>query len=281
MKKKMIAAAGILAAAFLLAACTRSDTDTASAGTGAAASSGESGSATAAQNSSPDTVLAGGTAAGAADSADPVITVVADDGSQSTAPAAEGSSQPAQPAADSSQQADASASADSQSGLQQDQTTDTQDTTVEITLDPDMNAAADAASSDEDLPTYDEVNQSGEDPEDTVDADGTYDAVNQSGAAQDAVSWAGVYDRDDGEMLTIHHQENGTFFFRFELCQIAGTAVIDSENGAAALYQGDDDNNIVFAISDEVISVSVTNSNGDDTSEAAMTGTYELSDDEE
>ncbi len=113
-----------------------------------------------------------------------------------------------------------------------------------------------SGSSDVGAATYDEANQSGDD--DVAAPAAQYD-------------WEGTFTSESGEEVTITNQDEYAFQFAFSVSGIYGQADID---GVQAIYQGDDDNQIVFNYGGNTLYVEVTNSNGDDTSESPLIGTY-------
>ncbi len=233
-----VACLGCLMSAVLLSACTRKDTSTSSVGTGTQSSSAEgNGSAI-----GKDTQNAIG--------GDPSTTLAggvnAGTGDGSSAGSSTQTQTPAQ--ADPQVSAPAETPAGQASSAPQDA----------------------AAAQNEGDGSTGEADYSG------VEAENTYDAQNQAGEPiveddNDADSWEGTYNGENDEQLLIHDQTESGFYFSFAVCGISGWA---EAAGNEATYAGDDSNNIVFQYAGDTVFVSVTNTDGNDTSEAVMAGTY-------
>ena len=115
----------------------------------------------------------------------------------------------------------------------------------------------------------------------TADGNGTYDIDNQSGdnfapqgqpSAEASSAWDGTYVSEEGETLTISTQDEGTISFAFANSGISSTAFV---TGNGASYDGDDNMDVEFTLSGDVIGVSVMNVETGEAEVSAITGTYE------
>ena len=110
-------------------------------------------------------------------------------------------------------------------------------------------------------PTYDEINQNGdENPSDEEDGD-------------DEASWNGSFTSASGETLTLEGADGSTVSFAFAQCGISGSAQKDANTGNY-VYHGDDSAVIIFSLSGDTIDVSVTSEEDYDMSESPMIGSY-------
>ena len=113
-----------------------------------------------------------------------------------------------------------------------------------------------------------------------ADGNGTYDIDNQSGdpaasPAQDSgalSAWNGTYVSEEGETLTIEAQDDSTISFSFLNSGIASTANVE---GMGANYDGDDNMDVAFTLTGDVIGVSVMNVETGEAEVSAITGTYQ------
>ena len=127
----------------------------------------------------------------------------------------------------------------------------------------------------------DEASQN-EPAEDSALAQNTYDVINQSGdlpdpaAAAEATDiaggqWDGTFSCDSGESVSIETADEYSISFTFAQSGLYGTA---EKEGDSALFHGEDNNNIVFELSGDMLYVSITNDNGDPTGDSPLAGSY-------
>ncbi|MDO4475475.1 MAG: hypothetical protein Q4B59_01655 [Lachnospiraceae bacterium] len=116
----------------------------------------------------------------------------------------------------------------------------------------------------------------------SVDPNQTYDALNQTDDAainpsqesyeNDDAVWEGSYENSNGEVLTISGVDEDGVSFAFEVCGIAGKAVL--QDTVTAVYNGDDHNDVVFDLGDDEIEVTVCSQEDFDNSDSPVNGVY-------
>lgn len=102
---------------------------------------------------------------------------------------------------------------------------------------------------------------------------GTETSESQSGADGAQTSkdiWSGTYKGED-ETLSVTYLDETSFSFAFAQAGISGTAQL---SGTQAVYKGDDYHDVVFGISGDTISVTVSSEEDYDASESPLNGTY-------
>ena len=124
-----------------------------------------------------------------------------------------------------------------------------------------------------DIITYDEQNQNGEEPSSSVyDADAEESSSENLGADEFTGSFS---KQDDSESVTLSFDNDTSLTFSFAVCGIHGTAQV---TGRSAVYTGDDDYTITFAVSGDILTVTV---GGQDAEASAINGTYYRSEETE
>ena len=110
-----------------------------------------------------------------------------------------------------------------------------------------------------------------------VDPSATYDAQNQADDEtfdENAVTdlgWGGTFNSASGESITI--TDNGdSVSFAFANAGISGSA---SVSGQQAVYEGEDSHQIIFSLSGDTVTVTVTSSQNPDGEESPMAGSYD------
>ena len=107
-----------------------------------------------------------------------------------------------------------------------------------------------------------------------VSPEDTFDAMNQSGegeaTASAGINWQGTYSSDSGETLTITVSDEHTIAFSFAVSGISGTA---DKDGNEAIYNGDDNVQVIFEHFDSSLSVTVLNPEGG-VEESTVSGSY-------
>lgn len=103
--------------------------------------------------------------------------------------------------------------------------------------------------------------------------DEEFDALNSESESESisASEWNGVYTSEEGETVTISGKDEKNIAFTFTNAGITGTAEL---KGNQAVYTGDDHHLVVFEYVDSVIEVSVLSEEDYDTSESPLNGTY-------
>lgn len=105
----------------------------------------------------------------------------------------------------------------------------------------------------------------------TDSATGGSDEQNATGDGQTSQDiWSGTYEGEE-ETLSVTYLDEKSFSFSFAQAGISGTAQI---SGTQAVYKGDDHHDVVFGISGDTISVTVSSEEDYDASESPLNGTY-------
>lgn len=87
----------------------------------------------------------------------------------------------------------------------------------------------------------------------------------------DNEGWAGTYENENAEILTVTMAEEGMISFSFANSGISGRAQI---NGSQAVYYGDDYHDVVFEYAGTDIKVTVTSQEDFDTSASPLNGVF-------
>ncbi|GEM_PF-2331075 len=82
--------------------------------------------------------------------------------------------------------------------------------------------------------------------------------------------WSGTY-KGEEETLSVTYLDEKSFSFSFAQAGISGTAQI---SGTQAVYKGDDHHDVVFGISGDTVTVTVSSEEDYDASESPLNGTY-------
>lgn len=103
----------------------------------------------------------------------------------------------------------------------------------------------------------------------SVSSDSGYDANGSSGQLSGVDQFTGSFTKDDeSESVTLVMENDTVLSFAFSVCGISGTANV---TGSSAVYHGDDDYTITFAIAGDDLDVIV---GGDDADQSPINGTY-------
>lgn len=95
----------------------------------------------------------------------------------------------------------------------------------------------------------------------------------QSGTGDGQTSqdiWSGTY-KGEEETLSVTYLDEESFSFSFAQAGISGTAQI---SGTQAVYKGDDYHDVVFGVSGDTVTVTVSSEEDYDASESPLNGTY-------
>lgn len=101
----------------------------------------------------------------------------------------------------------------------------------------------------------------------------TESSESQNGAGSDQMSqdiWSGTY-KGEEETLSVTYLDEKSFSFSFAQAGISGTAQL---SGTQAVYKGDDHHDVVFGISGDTVTVTVSSEEDYDSSESPLNGTY-------
>lgn len=101
----------------------------------------------------------------------------------------------------------------------------------------------------------------------------TESSESQNGAGSDQTLqdiWSGTY-KGEEETLSVTYLDEKSFSFSFAQAGISGTAQL---SGTQAVYKGDDHHDVVFGISGDMVTVTVSSEEDYDASESPLNGTY-------
>lgn len=159
-------------------------------------------------------------------------------GGEITLPSADG--QQGSAASDSGQSASSSSAASGQTSAAQD----------------------DGSQSQPDIATYDEQNQNGADPK-------AQNSSSQNSSDEGVEEFTGTFSKaDKSESVALTLDNDTSLNFSFQVCGIHGTA---KASGNTAVYNGDDNYTISFAVAGDTLTVTV---GGDDAESSSINGTY-------